>query len=221
MFTAYDVTLEVRNRGHNEYHNNIKNVVHDYFGRGQMIGYNRTLVPVAGAPIPPWVYHRTTDDPTTYLPRKGGSTSPAQNKQAVAAQVSSFYAQGQADADDDDDDGTATSVPASMPVNGSTTVQGTCGGYRQPDARGTVCVPADFLRAAGFKPKDVARVIPHGADTLEVCKSASKGTPALAEYTVDENNNVRITKHVLQNIKSASTGYDFVGDSSKVLVTAK
>ncbi len=213
LFTAWDVTVEVRNRGHRDRHNNIKNVVHDYFARGQMgADYNRTLINVPGAPIQPWCYHRFTDDPhTSYNPQasKPQKTTPA----AVAAQVAGFYAQGQAD--DDGDDGSTTTVPASLPA-----VLPSVAGFRQPDARGTVCVPADVLRAAGFKPKDTAHVWQHTADTLKVCKPATGGKP-LGEYTVDENNNVRITKHVLQNINGTGAGYDFTGSGSQVLVSAK
>ncbi len=217
MFTAYDVSKEVQKRGHRERHNNMKVVVHDYYVRGAMgADYTRTLIPVAGAPTPPFVYHRNTDDPTTY---QASPSDPA----AVTAAVGSFYAQGTVavqdatDSGDDEDDGTVVlSPPASLPsVNGKH--------YRKPDARGTVCIPAKYLRTAGFSPKDKA-CIWAGGNSLRVVKPTTGGKP-LATYTVDSNNNVRITKHTLDlalgfGFPNAVSGYDFDEDNHEVLVKA-
>lgn len=61
MFTALDVSREAQRRGCTERHYQIKHVVHECFERGDMGGdYTRTLVRIPGAPIPPWLYHRTT-----------------------------------------------------------------------------------------------------------------------------------------------------------------
>src|ERR1019366_3192833 len=111
------------------------------------------------------------------------STSPS--NPAVAAQVAGFYAQGQATVPDDDD-GTQVPVPTAVSRNGSN--------CRRADARGTVCIPANYLRNAGFKPKDKACVYIVAGDCLEVVAKGPAQSPAPAAfYTVDENNNVRIT----------------------------
>jgi retron-type reverse transcriptase len=66
MFTAYDVTLEARRRGGNVRHQDVRDLVHEFFEAGRMgAAYNRTLIDV-GAPSKPWLYHRFADDPTTY-----------------------------------------------------------------------------------------------------------------------------------------------------------
>ena len=220
MFTAYDVTKEVRNRGHRERHNNMKQVVHDYYGRGLMgSDYTRTLIPIQGAPVPAFLYHRYTDDPTSYNPSQ---PRPAvSNPAAVGKAVGSFYAQGKADPNVDDDDGTSSASlapPSSLPQLAVGT--GKPNGCRKPDARGTVCIPATHLRACGFKPKDTVFVWTKDGKTLAVQKPTSGGGKPLAKYTVDENNNVRITKTPLGTIASPSSGYTFADSAGEVLVQA-
>jgi len=223
MFTAYDVTKEVRNRGHRERHNNMKTVVHDYYGRGLMgSDYTRTLIPIQGAPVPAFLYHRYTDDPTTYNPSQPRAAS--SNPAAVGAAVGNFYAQGKADPDDDDDGSAANptsaslSPPSSLPQLSTGTVKN---GVRKPDARGTVCIPAKHLRACGFKPKDTVFVWTKDGKTLAVQKPATSGGKPLAKYTVDENNNVRITKVPLGTIAAPSNGgYTFADSGGEVLVRA-
>ena len=70
MFTAWDVTQEVRSRGHRAKHIEVRDSVHDCYNRGIMgVAYTRTTITVATGT--PWLYHRTVDDPMTY-----GSNSP-------------------------------------------------------------------------------------------------------------------------------------------------
>lgn len=65
MFTAWDVTQEVRNRGHRAKHAEVRDSVHDCYNRGIMgVAYTRTTITVATGN--PWLYHRTVDDPATY-----------------------------------------------------------------------------------------------------------------------------------------------------------
>src|SRR5262252_3992392 len=219
MFTAYDVTKEVRNRGHRERHDNIKQVVHDYYGRGLMgPDYTRTLIPIAGAPMPAFLYHRHTDDPTTFNPHSKPRPAANSNPADVAAAVSGFYAQGQADPNADDgssDNGSGGGGTASLapPSSLPKLAAGTAKKGRKPDARGTVCIPAKYLRACGFKPKDKVAVWTKDGTTLVVQKPTPTGKTAgkpLASYTVDVNNNVRVTKAPLKTIAVPSSGgYDF------------
>jgi hypothetical protein len=208
MFTAYDVTLEVRNRGHRAKHNGgIKELVHDLFGQGRMTpDYTRTLINLPGAPIQPWCYHPITSDPTLYAPKT------AANPAAVASAVSSFYAQPNAVPDDDD------SVPSTAPAGVISSVSPANGDGRKPDARGTVCVPAKSLRAAGLRPKDTAYVVPDPTGKFLVVGNV-KPAGDHAEYTVDENNNVRITKATFQKYGLVANEYDF--DDTGKTVTVK
>jgi plasmid stability protein len=71
MFTAHDVTLEVRKRGHRADHNEVRDAVHDYYARGGLgVAYTRTNISVPGGQ--PLLYHRTVDDPSTYLNIRDG-----------------------------------------------------------------------------------------------------------------------------------------------------
>src|SRR2546423_13316267 len=77
LFTAYDVTLEARNRGGNVRHNDARDLVHEFYEQGRMgAGYTRSLIDV-GAPTKPFLYHRFADDPKTYK-QPAGTTAPAQ-----------------------------------------------------------------------------------------------------------------------------------------------
>ncbi len=68
MFTAFDVTKELRGKGNQVQHRNIKEIVHALYTHGEMSGYDRSLVSISGAPIQPFLYHPTSCDPTTYQP---------------------------------------------------------------------------------------------------------------------------------------------------------
>src|SRR5262245_32729018 len=81
MFTAYDVTVEARNRGGNVRHSDGRDVVHELFQQGRMgAAYARTTVDV-GAPVKPLLYHRFSDDPNSYQ-----AGSPAPGRPLPAAQ---------------------------------------------------------------------------------------------------------------------------------------
>lgn len=86
MFTAYDITLEARQRGGNVRHNEARDIVHECFQRGQMgAGYARSQIDV-GAPVKPLLYHRFADDPSTYQ-SPGAAPPPGQKPQGVIARV--------------------------------------------------------------------------------------------------------------------------------------
>lgn len=79
MFTAYDVTLEARRRGGNVRHNDVRDLVHEFFEQGRFgAGYNRSLIDV-GAPVKPFLYHRFSDDPNQYKPSPPAVSPPPTN----------------------------------------------------------------------------------------------------------------------------------------------
>ncbi|MFA5314049.1 MAG: hypothetical protein WC375_12175 [Methanomassiliicoccales archaeon] len=55
-FTAYTITLEARKRGADEYHNELKKVVHSMFANGEMNGFVRELANIPNAPRQPFLY---------------------------------------------------------------------------------------------------------------------------------------------------------------------
>jgi retron-type reverse transcriptase len=75
MFTAFDITLAVRKIGGNVRHNEVRDVVHELYERGRMgAAYTRSLIDV-GSPTKPYLYHRYSDDPSSY--RTPAPPSPA------------------------------------------------------------------------------------------------------------------------------------------------
>tara|TARA_Y100000034_G_scaffold100089_1_gene123230 strand:+ start:40 stop:732 length:693 start_codon:yes stop_codon:yes gene_type:complete len=69
QFTAWDVTSEARNRGADEYHAQLKGVVHSAWANGvfQQHGYTRQTIDIPGVSIPPWLYYPDSTDPQEYL----------------------------------------------------------------------------------------------------------------------------------------------------------
>jgi hypothetical protein len=67
MFTAYDVTKEVRKQATDRvYNDEVKKDVHKYFGQGMMAGYSRALAIIAGVNPQPWLYFPMGADPSKY-----------------------------------------------------------------------------------------------------------------------------------------------------------
>jgi hypothetical protein len=79
MFTAFDISLEVKKRGGTDRHRHMKRIVHDYHDRGLMgAGYTRTLITIPGAKAQAYLYYHKSDDPSAYkaqLRRRRGSDS--------------------------------------------------------------------------------------------------------------------------------------------------
>lgn len=189
LFTAFDVTKAVRelvnakdrsagNPRQSIPHNEVKQEVHYLFSNGQMgSDYVRNLgsLPLAAGIQQPWIYHRNTDNASSY-----GSDIPQ-----LAVTPAQAIPGGVAPDPDGADDG----------------VNKTADGTYKVDARETLCVPKSLLAACNLNSGDEAYV---SADPLAGCVVVSKSPPdatvlsQLSTYTVDSYNNVRITQHVLQ-----------------------
>lgn len=65
MFTAFDITKDLRQQGSQIQHRNIKEIVHALFDHGEMSGYNRSLVDV-GTNTRPFLYHPVSADISAY-----------------------------------------------------------------------------------------------------------------------------------------------------------
>jgi hypothetical protein len=64
MFTAFDITKDLRTNGTQVHHRNIKRIVHALYNQGEMQGYDRCLVTIGSAR--PFLYHPISADPATY-----------------------------------------------------------------------------------------------------------------------------------------------------------
>lgn len=78
MFTAYDVTMEVRKQGAFAKHGDVRDVVHQLFQTGVLgAAWQRSVVDI-GTSGKPFVYHRFSDDPRNYTsPSNDTSAKPA------------------------------------------------------------------------------------------------------------------------------------------------
>lgn len=212
MFTAHDITLDVRKKGHRIGHVEVRDAVHDYYNRGGMgVAYTRTNISVPGGT--PLLYHRTADDPATYANIRGGGS-------VVNIPPSSSTS---SDDDDDDDDNSAISIPAGLlSPNGVQKKSVTNIGKRigrTVDARQTLSLPSDLLRNLGYKPlqKVYARAENNRVEVVTACPTA--GT--FSEYTVDRHCQVRLTQSFLKRAGIGGASYDVSGDSTKNVVVVK
>lgn len=76
LFSAWDITQEIRKNGINERHSNVKRIVHAMFEAGEMSGYSRRTVSLPGVRIPPFVYHPAGTNADDYL-KNGDPTNVA------------------------------------------------------------------------------------------------------------------------------------------------
>lgn len=244
MFTAHDITLEVRNRGHRVGHNEVRDAVHDYYTRGGLgIAYTRTsiTVPAGGTPF---LYHRTVDDASTYGNIRGQGMIPNPSVHNIAVPPPSALPDGD-DGDDDDEpavpSGMLVGLPGGMssintPYTGSVAgvavaprpakVGGTNKSKsanknrlvgRDVDGRDTLSIPAPVVRAAGMKCGDKVYVSGTSHNTVEITTHPTSSA-LCRKYTVDNHGHIRICQGTLKRAGIGGTSYDVTGDSSKITV---
>jgi hypothetical protein len=211
MFTAFDVSLVAKSRGETDRHRSIKHVVHDYFEAGRMPGdYTRTLMNV-GAPEQAFVYHRVIDDVRTYQPHgRKGNKQPQQQQPIKAATPPTPV--------------NSLSVVTPTQHDGGASVPG--GATAKADARGTVLIPADVMRKAGFKPlANVAVYADPSEKTVVVVADKSTVPSGISprSYTVDAANNVRVAGAVFDKagLKVSGKGERFKVEYQQHKVTLK
>ncbi|MBL8796835.1 MAG: hypothetical protein JNM56_23240 [Planctomycetia bacterium] len=205
MFTAFEVSLNLKEQGVRERHRNLRDHVHQaIFTLGGPKDYSRTLMDV-GAPEQAWVYHPQTSSPYRYRPldRTGHSALPP------------------------DDPNVA--VPALRRqrglVWGSAAQAGVPPGAYGTDQRGRVCIPVTLLHAIGAGAGERVRVqCAAGQEQLTIeaeGEGDGEGASADTSYTVEPDGNVRLTQATLE--KAGIGGlqcYRIAGDSSRITVRA-
>jgi hypothetical protein len=198
MFTAHDITLELRNRGHRASHHEVKEYVHDYYSRGEMgIAYTRSTitVPLGGTP---YLYHRQVDDPSQYQNIRGQGQTPTPSTHTVAIPdlLSSI----------------TSIVDNTLIASSDLSATG-----RKADARNTLSVPVNLVKAAGFDIGDCVYVSVVG-NVLEITKNPSGNDGR--KYTVDKGQQIRITQAALEEIGMGNAGdtYDLSQQADKIFV---
>jgi hypothetical protein len=202
MFTAHDVTLEVRGRGHRAGHAEIRTAVHDYFNRGGMgVAYTRSTITVPGGT--PFLYHRLVDDPSTFANVRGLNTSVPTSATIAVPPPSAIVNDSDEDEDEDDeDDGDGTGNTISLPPNllGNLSVAGVAVqpavgvqkaasnkpgqvNGRQVDDRGTLSIPTNLVRGAGLRTQQKVYAFSNGSGTL-VVDATKPAAGVVHEYNI-------------------------------------
>lgn len=93
LFTAHDITLELRNQGQKVSHSDVRDAVHDYYNRGGMgIGYTRTSISVPDKNHisfkSAFLYHRHADSFASYKNIRGAAVMPNNAAASVPDPVS-------------------------------------------------------------------------------------------------------------------------------------
>ena len=204
LFTAFDVTKKVwellgntsSDRWPKGYHSSIKNDIHramrPYVDNGT---YEKVMWDI-GNGIVAALYFPTGADPSTYV---AGTTTVAPVTPVVAT----------TDDDDDDDDDYNTSAATA-------TNQLATSGKITPDVHGQLHVPCEFLRKAGFSPKDIAYAIQKG-DKLSLVKHA--GQPPVAAYHVDYHGAVRLSRKTVTTVWPTASNFSFDATADEVIVS--
>lgn len=231
MFTAYDVTKEVRNRGNTTIvHGQAKSIVHNYDYPSE---YTRTVVPVPGVPVNPFLYHPKGADVSTY--QAGRIMVPSAK---VAASLS-------ADAKSDLNASGTPIIPANRaglfksaltrlgfnknPISNMApskpTFQSKSGFIVNLDARGRYIMRTSVIGAAGLFPGDQVFMFINsvGKDILLIKTDATTlpKMPKATTLTVDKDSNLLIfKKYIVTAFGNVPTTFEFTTEKNQIKIKA-
>lgn len=218
-FTAYDITVEVRSRGHRIGHKEVKDAVHDYYARGGFgVAYSRTIISIFGEN--PYLYHRIKDDPSSYLGAKGIQTT---NNQAVdtssQAVVIPSNLLNNLSSNVSQNSGVANSAINGHARNSATRTVNSPGTTKNRivDGRGTLSIPTTIIRQIGFKPHQKVYAVA-STNSVDIIATKPSDSTVYGTYTVDNHQQVRLTQTLLQRAGIAGNQYDIEQGSDKVIV---
>ncbi len=201
MFTAFEVSLAVKERGVRERHRNLRETVHEViFALGGPEGYTRTLMDV-GAPEQAWVYHPPSSNPYRYRPLNRTGQDP------VEADLPTILTNG-------------VRQPSRLVWDSPRRAAVPDGAYGT-DQRGRLCVPVHFVHQLGVGPGERVQVIcEESQGRVRVVKPgpAEQLAPDAA-YTAEPDGNVRLTQTTLDKAGIAGFQcYRIEGDEAGVVV---
>ena len=190
MFTAYDVTCQIREvvgAKVNIRHNEIKNDIHREMAQHLDNDWNKSLQDV-GAPVAAFVYYHFMSDPTTYEPRSRSDSKKSTAPSAATAATASST-------DDGDDDATAT-------VGSSDAFA--------VDGRSRLLIPTSFMQQLGVASGDEVKIYKE-LDFILVSKDDQQ-LRELAALKVDNHGYLYLSPRIL--------GEGNLGDVQKFDVTS-
>ena len=211
-FTAYDITKYLRKWDFRGRHDKWKQIVHQMFDDGEMVGYTRELRDMGGA-VPAWYYFHqsdyaaqqyTTNVAQTYTNPTSTITNIAdQPAKSISLGLTSGYVQVADEAPKQDTSPRIPVAVVSEPKEEEITAR--------PDRRGTICIPARAIRQIGLEPGDGAIVIPNCRDRLiHVMHPRDLVAGPQVDYrvyTVDKDYNIRITSVVVDEAWAWASNY--------------
>ena len=187
------------------------------------VAYTRSTVTVPGGT--PFLYHRLVDDPTTFASIRGLNNNVATSATvAIPPMLGNIVADSDDDDDDDDDDdsivshSTLQSVATIPTVTKSVNKPGQVNA-RQVDDRGTLSIPTNLVRNAGLQSNQ--KVYARAINNQLVVEAASPpwGTRYHA-YTVDANDQIRITQKCLQDAGMPGKQYNLKLNGAQIVIEA-
>lgn len=199
MFTAFDVTLDLQQRGvrkrHRELRNDIKRVADATTLRYQ---YQSSLVNLKGINARAMLYYKYGADIDSYQPTIRANQSQANGNGNGNGRSRSR--------------GTYP-MPVHQHLSSIIPAQyGFSNVKKSLDGRSRVCVPARLSSSVGFEPGDKVHFIyDHQNNSLLLTKNAQTNTISNTQaYTVEKYRNVRITLSKLQAISTGLASQDYL-----------
>lgn len=199
LFTAYDITKDLRAIGMQVKHDDVNGVVHTLYANTRIPGYSRSLLPVADGKPEVFIYHVCGQDAYEYNDYTRSLTS----DQSVYTDV---------EEEDDENEGYGTDVADTLDIKA---VDDLC----------RLRIPDNVLRAAGFLPGDAVNVVWNVSRNEIVILPehvnfvAVKGDQFISKpYRVDQYGNVRIC---LKKAGIDADQFEIVADGDMVIARAR
>lgn len=167
-FTAFNVTKELRAKGQQVFHRDLRNVVHGIYRQQQMDDYQQTQVQPSGFPRPAILYYPPEVDPNEFT----GDVITAKVQPTATPAV-----------DDDDDDGDDDDS------------DDTDGVTRSINNDGVLFVPRWMGRDLNARQRGAHVMISGQADEIEI--HIGKGSSPSDHVHVDPRNNIRLSRSML------------------------
>jgi len=189
MFTAFDISLDVKEKAKAEglpveRHRHMRRQIHNAVAPFVNNCLYESTTWNVGAATPAILYYPSGGDPNQYVPRSRNDKNLTPGK---------VVRDGLFDDNDADD------------ADSGVDLKGKVG-----DARGTLGVPNKYIRNAGFQHGQKIYVRSGNLNGEQALILSTDDTSALTSYTVDHNDNIRVTRHILNKGGIAcGSGYKF------------
>ncbi len=183
MFTAFEISLALKDQGVRERHRNLKAKIHEALAQVGGENYSRTLMDV-GAPSQAWVYHKLRDNPYLYEPldRSGYGDSAPKKKARPKPQVAR-------------DPKPLRAGSPEPPTNDD--------GVFGMDAQGHLTIPQSLIVGLGLAPGDEVHVVCDRLNQqIRLCRpSQFNPEPNHTTQTVAKDGTVRLEHDLLKSIE--------------------